>query len=142
MSTTLIALGLFFILALVLFSIALLYKSKTEGEISIFGWKIHLKTSGGPSQKPKTNSRRPDTSSEVNIQADMKDVRIEKVAGRDIDNSEDNGGKSQSNNSKVVIRGQLRNTDVNQIAGRDIEDRSPKSRSSKRRSNLPKGKSK
>lgn len=142
MSTTLIALGLFFILALVLFSIALLYKSKTEGEISIFGWKIHLKTSGGLGQKPNTISREPDTSSEVNIQADMKDVRIEKVAGRNINNSEDNGGKSQSSNSKVVIGGQLRNTDLNQIAGRDIKNRSPKSRSPKRRSNLPKGKSK
>jgi hypothetical protein len=137
MSITSIA--LFVILALVLFSIALLYKSKIDGQISIFGMKIHLKASGDPKQKQVQGSHLPEVASEVNIHGEMKDVQIGKIAGRDINDHDGDGEKSQSSKSKVVISGNLKNVNLDQIAGRDIKSQSPKPQSPKQKSKSPKG---
>jgi hypothetical protein len=140
MSTTSIA--LFVILALVLFSIALLYKNKVNGKIKIFGMQIDLTASGNLKQRKRPASQLPEASSEVNIQADMKDTTIEQVAGRDINDHDGGGEKAQSSKSKVVIGGKLRNVDLDQVAGRDIKKQSPKNQLTKQKSRTPEGKTK
>lgn len=139
---SIMSVALFIILALVLFSIALLYKGKMDGQISIFGMKIQLKASGNPKQKQVEVSHLPEALSEVDIRGEMKDVQIGKVAGRDVNDDYDHEEKPQSSSSKVVIDGKLKNVDFNQIAGRDIKSKSSSSRLQKQKSSLPKGKAK
>lgn len=110
----------FIILALVLFSIALLYKSEVDGKISIFGLSINLKAS--EKHKQKQISHRPEISSEVDVRANITGGKIKQVAGRDINGElEAEVEDSRSSDSKVVIQGELKDTQLEQVAGRDIK---------------------
>ncbi len=133
MTPTLIA--FLIIVFFILVSLALLYKSKVHGEISIFGAKIKIKASGNPKQGSARTSRAGATSNEVDIQGTMDEVEIEQVAGRDINRHNEPDAKTSFGNSRVVIDGNLKNVKLNQVAGRDISvpasHSKPKSKQSK-----------
>jgi len=112
----------FIVVALVLFMVALLYKSWVDGEVSVLGMKIRLRA-GGRRKQEISNAKRPmGRSSEVIIDGEFHRSEIRDVAGTDIRvGSEPITRKpSQPSKSRVVIKGELKDTDVQRVAGNNI----------------------